>query len=278
MAHSESSFVSAANGLKIYTQAWLPDGNLRGVVIVVHGLGEHSGRYAHVAAAFNAAGFALYGLDHHGHGRSEGERAYFDIFDHAVRDLEQYAESVKAAHPGTPLFVYCHSLGTMIGLSYALRAGADLRGMIVSGTPLDLEAHTAKLLVWAASLLNSIAPKTQISSLPPKFLSTDAAAVKAYEQDPLNDHQNPRARMGYHVLHVSRDIRARMSNLKMPMFIVHGGSDALCPPSGSQILHGGVSAMDKTLKIYPGLYHEIHNETIQNMVIADLVNWLTAHV
>lgn len=278
MAHSESSFVSAANGLKIYTQAWLPEGNLRGVVLMVHGLGEHSGRYAHVGVAFNAAGFAFYALDHHGHGRSEGERAYFDTFDHAVRDLQQYAEGVKAAHPGKPLFIYCHSLGTLIGLSYALWAGADLRGMIVSGTPLELEAHTAKPLVWAASLLNSIAPKTQISSLPPKFLSTDAAAVKAYEQDPLNDHKNPRARMGYHVLHVSRDIRSRMSNLKMPLFIVHGSDDALCPPAGSQTLYGGAGATDKTLKIYPGLYHELQNETIKDTVIADLVNWLTAHV
>jgi alpha-beta hydrolase superfamily lysophospholipase len=277
MAHSESSFVSAVDGLKIFTQSWLPEGDPRAVIVLVHGLGEHSSRYGHVAAAFNAAGYAVYALDHRGHGKSGGERAYFAAFDHAVSDLKQYVDSVKAAQPGKKQFIYCHSLGTLIGLSYALRYGADLRGMVVSSTPLEVESHTAKLLVWGASLLNRIAPKTPIASLPPQFLSTDPAAVSAYEQDPLNDHQNPRARMGYHVMHVSRAIKAGMSSLKMPLFIIHGGDDKICPPSGSNTLHGGAGSADKTLKIYPGLYHEIHNEKVQSAILADVVAWLNAH-
>lgn len=277
MTHTENSFVSAVDGLKIFTQSWLPQGEARAVIVVVHGLGEHSSRYGHVAAAFNAAGYAVYALDHRGHGRSGGERAYFDSFDHAVADLKQFVDSVKSAQPNQKLFIYCHSLGTLVGLSYALRYGAGLSGMIVSGTPLEVESQTSRVLVLGASLLNSLAPKTSIASLPPEFLSTDPAAVKAYEQDPLNDHKSPRARMGYHVLHVSRAVKAGLPTLKMPLFIIHGGGDRICPPAGSETLHRGAGSADKTLKIYSGLYHEIHNEKDQASVLADMVGWLNAH-
>src|SRR5258707_1544509 len=117
MAYKTSSF-KTSDGLNIYTEAWLPDGSIKAVVLIVHGVPEHSERYEHVAAKMNANGYAAYGLDHRGHGKSDGLRAYFDDFDQPVNDLKQYFDIVKSEQPGKQIFIYGHSLGSLISLVF----------------------------------------------------------------------------------------------------------------------------------------------------------------
>lgn len=267
-----------SDGLKIHTIAWLPDQPPRAVVLLVHGLSEHSGRYPHVAAKLVEQGYAVYALDHRGHGRSEGLRSYFDNLDQPVNDLKQYFDTVKAAHPGQKLFIYGHSLGSLITLAFLLRYQQEFRGAVISGNPLAVEFSQPKLLVLAAGVLNSLIPKQAITApLPSVYLSHDPAVIKDYDTDPLNYRGKVRVGMGYFILQAARDVRARMNELQLPLLIFHGEADKICPPKGSQLLYDGVGSTDKTLKFYPGLYHETHNELEKETVLANIVNWLNAH-
>ena len=278
MNHTTSSFQSK-DGTKIYTESWLPDSDPRAVVIIVHGLGEHIGRYGHVAPRLVDAGYAVYGLDHHGHGKSGGDpRTYFDSFDQPVNDLKQYLDSIKAAQPGKKIFIYGHSLGSLITLAFALKYQKDLAGLVLSGSTLAVETTQPALMVIAAGLLDKIAPKFAVTPpVPSTTLSRDEAVSRAYDSDPLVEHGNVRVRMGNQILTVSRDVKAHLSELKLPLFIFHGADDKLCPPAGSQILYDGAGSSDKTLKFYEGLRHETHNEPEQGMVIDNIINWLNAH-
>ncbi len=275
MAQQNGSF-QTADGLTIHTEAWPVAGEPRAVVLIVHGLGEHIGRYAHVAAFLNERGYAVYGLDHRGHGKS-GERVYFEQFTQPVDDLKRYFDTVKAAHPGKKIFLYAHSLGTLIGLSFLLRHQNEVAGAVISGTPLEVESSQPKLLVQAGGLLDKIAPKMGASVLPTVYLSRDTAVVKAYEADPLVYHGNVRVRMGNQIVQVSREIKARAGELKLPLFIFHGDADKICPPPGSQTLYDRVGSGDKTLKFYSGFFHESHNETEKETVLADIAAWLDTH-
>jgi acylglycerol lipase len=279
MMHQTGSF-KAADGTTIHTESWLPESDVRAVVLISHGVAEHIGRYAHVAARLVAEGYAVYGLDHRGHGKTGGEpRAYFDNFDQPVDALKQYLDQVKAAQPGKKIFLYGHSLGSLIALVFTLRYHSELAGLISSGTPLEAEASQPALLVALAGVLNNAIPKVAITPLPTSCLSHDPAEVKKYETDPLNYHGNVRVRIGHLILQNSRIVKARAAELTLPLLIIHGEGDKICPPAGSETLYRGAGSKDKTLKLYPGLFHEIHNETAaeQKIVLDDIVSWLNNH-
>jgi lysophospholipase len=276
MTTSTSSF-RTSDGVNIHTVSWLPESS-SATVVIVHGLAEHSGRYAHVAARLNAAGCAVYSLDHRGHGKSDGLRAYFEDFDQPVNDLKQYIDTVKVAQPGRKLFIYGHSLGSLITLAYALRHGRDLAGLVISGTPLEVESSQPRALIQIGDLLNSMVPKMGITKLDSKGLTHDMAVVQAYDSDPLVYRGAVRVRMAHHIIQVSRMIKAQAAQLTMPLLLIHGEADPICPVAGSRTLHGAAGASDKTLKIYPGLFHEIHNEAQQGAVLDDVAAWLTARL
>ncbi len=276
MALSTSSF-RTSDGVNMHTVSWLP-ATSRATIVIVHGLAEHSGRYAHVAARLNAAGFAVYSLDHRGHGKSDGLRAYFENFDQPVNDLKQYIDTVKAAQPGHKLFIYGHSLGSLITLAYALRHGRDLAGLVISGTPLEVESSQPRALIQIGDLLNSLVPKMGIAKLDSQGLAHDMAVVQAYDSDPLVYRGAVRVRMAHHIVHVSRIVKAQAAQLTMPLLLIHGEADPICPVAGSRTLNGAAGASDKTLKIYPGLFHEIHNEPQQAEVLDDVAAWLTARM
>jgi len=277
MQHTTGSF-TARDGLTIYTESWLPDSPPRAVVLIVHGLGEHIGRYAHVAPHMVEAGYAVYGLDHRSHGKSGGaDRAHFDRFDDVLVDLKQFFDSIKAAQPGLKIFLYGHSLGSIITLAFTLRHQSEIAGILISGTPLDLDTVQPALLLSVAAVLNSIVPKAAITPpLPAETLSRDPAVVQAYDADPLVYHGKVRISIGHQIISTSRDIKARLREFTLPIYIFHGTDDKICPPRGSQTLYDGVASTDKTLKFYEGLRHETHNEPEQAEVIANMINWLNA--
>jgi alpha-beta hydrolase superfamily lysophospholipase len=204
-------------------------------------------------------------------------RAYFDDLNDAVNDLKQYLDQIKAAQPGKKFFLYGHSLGSLIALLFTLRYQNELSGLICSGVPLEVEDSQPRFLISAAGVLNNIIPKMAITPLPTTYISTDPAEVKAYETDPLIYHGNVRVRVGYQIVTKSRLIKARLSEIKLALLAFHGGADKICPPAGSETLYRGVGSADKTLKLYPGMFHETHNEVDKSSVLNDLATWLMAH-
>lgn len=277
MNHTTSSFTTTDH-LKIHTEAWLPDSEPKAVVIIVHGYDEHIGRYPHVAKALVDADYAVYGLDHRGHGKSEGEPVYVRHFSEYVDDLSLYVDSVKAAHTALPLFLYGHSMGSMISLDYALRNQHQLTGIVTTGCPITADETVPGALLAVSGLLARIIPKVHFTALDSALMSKDSAVVAAYDADPLISRKRMRIGLGTEFLRQGKLIRENAARMTIPILIMHGEQDGLIPKTGSEVLYDRVGSSDKTLKIYPGLYHEIHNEPEQDMVLADIVAWLDAHV
>jgi alpha-beta hydrolase superfamily lysophospholipase len=272
----QSGTVTGSSGAQLRWDTWLPDHDPRGVVVLSHGWAEHAGRYAPIAQFLTDRGFAFYAHDHLAHGKSEGApRAYFDTFKIPVRDLLDRMEVARSAHPELPLFLYAHSMGTLVGLLALLERQPS--GAIITGTPLDLESQQPPWLGKVSAVLAALFPHLPVQGIPAEGISSDPEVVKDYVSDPLNYHGKIRARMGHNMVLAARGILARASTLALPLLILHGAADPICPPSGSQKLHDAVSAKDKQLTFYPKLRHEVHNEIDKKIVWDDIGQWLEQH-
>lgn len=276
MNHREND-LEGVGGVRLYSQSWLPDGPPRAVVVIAHGAGEHSGRYAHVAARLVDEGYAVYALDHRGHGRSEGARAVIDRVDNAVEDLDQLIVLAASEHPGVPLFLLGHSMGGTISVRYAIAHQDRLTGLILSAPLAALEAASpATRLV--ARLLSAVAPRLGLFAVDSTLVSRDPDVVKAYETDPLVHHARLPARTISELAGAVDSFPEAVRAIVVPTLIMYGSGDHLVPPAGSMMLNDRIGAADTTLKTYDGLYHEILNEPEQDAVMDDMCSWLRAHV
>lgn len=242
---------------------------------ISHGFGEHIGRYAHVAERLNTAGYAVYGLDHHGHGHSAGRRARISLAA-AVADLDQLIVTVaRARHPDLPQFLLGHSLGGAIALRYAIAHQRRLTGLALSGPLATVEGGPA--LHALARALGTVLPAAPVSRIDPRLISRDAAVVTAYAADPLNHHGPVTAGVARELVRhagtLARDVRA----ITLPTLIMWGTADRLCPPAGAELVAANIGSADLTVRPYPGLFHEIFNEPERELVLDDLVAWLQAH-
>lgn len=278
MQHSTDSF-KTPNKLQIHTESWLPVGDPRAVVLIVHGYAEHIGRYAHVAERFVEQGYAVYGLDHQGHGKSDGLRAYFDSLDTPVQDLKTYFDSIKATHPHKKIFMWGHSMGSLIAMTFTLKYPQALAGLILSGTAVDGEKLIPAPVIALARLLTKVIPKTRlVPALAADAISHDPKIVEAYNNDSLVDRGAWRVGMGYTLIAAGRQLRQQASQLRLPLLILHGGTDKITPVSGAEAIHQQAASSDKTLKIYPNLFHEVHNELGKDAVLNDMLAWLNQHI
>ncbi len=276
MTHKEARF-AGVRGLQIYWQAWLAEVEPRALVVIAHGAGEHSGRYAHVAARLVADGYGVYALDHRGHGRSEGPRALIDRLDNAVADLDTLVGLAIADHPGAQVFLLGHSMGGTMALSYAIRHQARLAGLILSGPLADLEAASAPMRV-AGKVLSVLAPRLPLIGIDVSQVSRDPAVVMAYQADSLVYHGKLPVRTVAELATAIESFPATVAALDLPTLILYGTADGLCPPAGSMMLAQRIGSADKTLKAYDGLYHEILNEPERDAVLQDICTWLQGHV
>jgi alpha-beta hydrolase superfamily lysophospholipase len=275
--YHEMDFFISGDGLKIMTELWLP-AERKAIVVVVHGYGEHSGRYRHVIRALTDAGYGVFTLDHRGHGKSEGLRAHFDSFDQPIDDLKDYIEIVGARQEDEPIYMLGHSMGALITLAYALRYPATLAGIIVSAAPVNADANVSKALVATGNILTNVIPKVPLLKLVPlETLSRDPDVVRAFREDPLTYKGNMRVRLGTELNKTAKWVRERISELKLPILVLYGEADELVNPSGSRLVYDKVGSSDKKIKSYHNLRHEIMNEPERDKVLADIIAWLDKH-
>jgi alpha-beta hydrolase superfamily lysophospholipase len=277
-ATDEGSF-RGSRARKLVWQSWSPAGDQqpKGVVTIAHGYGEHIGRYEYVAERLNEAGFAVYGLDHHGHGRSDGKKRGRITLGPAVADLDQLIVTVsKARNPKLPQFLLGHSLGGAIALRYAMAHQNRLTGLALSAPLAAVDGGNG--LHTFARMLGMVLPGAPVSKVDPRLVSRDPMVVKAYIADPLNHHGPIPAGfardMIVHVDSLARDVE----RITLPTLLMWGTSDRLCPPSGSELVAANIGSDDLTVKRYEGLFHEIMNEPERDRVLDDLVGWLGAHL
>ena len=262
-------------GLVLYAQSWRPGGTPRGVVALVHGIGEHSGRYGSLVDRLLDCGFAVCGFDHRGHGKSPGRRGHIDSWSQYREDVAAFLRHCRKHVPDCPMFLYGHSMGALIVLDYALVHEKGVEGLVVSGVPLQPSGVAKRHLIAVARILSRVLPAFSIQlGLDVRGISRDPATLKAYRNDPLV-HPRASMRWGTEILATIDRVRSRVNEIRLPILILHGGADPINSINGSRELYEGVSSTDKLLLVYPGTLHEPHNDLDRANVLTDLQDWLS---
>lgn len=277
MRHTEGTF-RAFDGETIYHQGWSPDHEPRAVVLLVHGLGEHSGRYDHVARTLVDAGYAVHALDHRGHGKSSGKRAFVKHYDELLRDLHQFRTLVASEHPGRPLVVLGHSMGGNLAMGYTLGNQDGIAALVLSGPALRVGDDFSPVQLKVLSAISKVAPGLRPQGLSADAISRDLAVVDAYRNDPLVYTGKISAGLGAALIGAMRSFPERYDQLRLPILVLHGTDDQLADVAGSRELEARAVHADLTAHYYEGLYHEVFNEPERDRVLADLTAWLDAHV
>lgn len=278
------SFVGAGSGPRIATYAWRPDGTPRATLVVAHGAGEHMGRYAHLVEHVTGAGIAVHGLDHRGHGKSEGARGVVDKLTDAAKDIGTLVDDVR--EPGVPLFLLGHSMGGPIALQHALDRPDTLRGLILSSPALTLGSGPLPLRLLARSrvvplLISKARPELGMLQLDHEGISTDPAEVQAYADDPLVFHGPLPARTTVEIAEfILTTFPRRTKELRLPLLAIHGEKDPITPCIAAEDAYSRAGSPDKTLKLYPGAFHELFNEApaTRDEALTDLVAWIDGRV
>jgi lysophospholipase len=260
----------------IFTRGWIP-ASPRAIVLLVHGLGEHSGRYEHVAAYLNKHGYAVYSLDHKGHGKSGGMPAMITSLHDYVSDLTCYFEQIRAEYPSLPMFVYGHSMGSLIGLLFTLDHQDQLVGVVTTGTALKLPGAN-RVLIPIFKGLSRLIPRVPVTSLAAEGISRDPDVVQRYKDDPLVYHSHLRLGLIAALQNGADEVIRRLPDLYLPYLALHGSHDPIALPAAVDIIRQQSGSSDTTIKVYEGLYHEIHNEKEQGDVLGDIVAWLDQHL
>jgi alpha-beta hydrolase superfamily lysophospholipase len=306
---------SGSNSLKLFYQAWYPAGvaatrlateqtvtecpsslaaalpgapitpisePIKGVLALVHGLGEHSGRYCAVVEALTDAGYAVYAYDNQGHGKSEGQRGHINHWQDYRDNTQAFLQLVRQNEPAAPLFLMGHSLGGLIVLDYVLRSdltagfqALNIQGIVVSAPPIQPMSGTASTLrILLARLLSGLFPRLSLSmGLDKSGLSRDQDVAEQAAGDPLT-HSSVTLRWGTETLKTIKWVKAHIDQLKLPILLTHGDADPIIAPAGSCEIFQQIQIPNKTLNLYPGSYHEPHNDLDSDVVVTDLVNWL----
>jgi acylglycerol lipase len=265
------------DGLKMFAQSWEPEMDPKAVVCLVHGLGEHSGRYAHVGRAFSEARFALAGFDLRGHGRSGGQRGHFPSFEALMDDIHRFIQDTSERFPGLPVFLYGHSLGGFLILNYATYHKHTLKGVIATGAGLRSPVLEQKVKITLSKVMGGLLPTVTIpTGLDVDSLSRNPEVVRAYKEDPLVHDKATLSAARVSIEAVDHAF-AHAAEFPTPLLMMHGAADRVTYPHGSQEF-ADLVPKNCTLKIWDGLYHEIHNEPEQVEVFKFMIDWMDAQV
>lgn len=277
MKHEEGTFKDA-RGKNIYYQYWLPDNEVKAVIMLVHGIGEHSGRYMNVVNRFAANGYAIYGLDHEGHGKSEGGRESVEKMDHYAETHYTYFQMIRQWQKDKPVFLLGHSMGGLIGTLFLLDHQDELKGAIISGPPVKIPDNISGFTIFLVKFFSLLIPRLGLIGLEVEGISRDPKVLEAYLNDPLVYKGKTPARLAAEFLRNSKRVEMEAEKISLPMIILQGSEDKIVDPKGAQMLYDKISSTDKTLKIYTGFYHEVYNEPEKEQVLDDVQAWLDKHL
>lgn len=265
--------IKAADGLMLYGQGWEPASGTKAAVCLIHGLGEHSGRYDHFAEAFIREGFALVAFDLRGHGHSEGPRGHAPNYADLMADVAALLNEAASRYPNLPCFLYGHSLGGNLAIHYALRERPDLAGVIAS-SPLFKPA--SKPPAWKMAPLRAMHglwPSMSLSSgLEDMALSHDINVVRSYRNDPLV-HDRISSRLAVDMLTSGQWNLEHAVEFPLPLLLMHGDADRITSFHASCEFAAQLDGRCD-LKIWNGLFHELHNEPEKREVITFVTDWL----
>jgi alpha-beta hydrolase superfamily lysophospholipase len=277
MNHIQGSFTTR-DGLSLFDQAWLPDGEPRCGLIILHGVCEHSGRYHNLVETLVPQGVAVLSFDLRGHGRSPGRRVYIDNWQEYLDDIHSFIAIIRQGHPNLPLFLYGHSLGSVLAMDYLQDHSLDWQGAVLSALPMSSIEAASPFMVALARFLSGFWPTfTLKSQVKTKDLARDAAVVQAYENDPLV-FQVMTVRWGTEYMKELKNASTVATKINLPLLVIQGKDDRLCEPDAAQACYDKFSSQDKTFKLYPDRFHEVHNDFGWEEVVQDIGGWLEGHL
>lgn len=273
---TEGSF-TGMGGLKIFTRSWAPaNGQPRAVVVLVHGFNAHSGYFQWTGEQFASSGLAVYALDWPGRGKSEGERFYIHSVTDVVADIDVLVMQAQREHPGLPVFLLGHSAGGVVSCVYTLEYQKKLAGLICESFAFEIPAPDIALTVLKG--LSHVAPHLNTIKLKNEDFSRDPAAVAAMNSDPLIHDEAQPAQTAAELARADDRLRREIPLITLPVLIIHGTADKATKPSGSQHFYDEAGSTDKTLKLYEGHYHDLLNDVDKELVLADIQQWIDAHI
>jgi len=263
-------------GVTIFYRSWLPAGAPRAIVLLSHGFNAHSGQYAWVAGECVKAGFAVYAGDLRGRGQSEGPRFYVDSFDEYVADLSGVANIARSRHPGLKLFVLGHSAGGVVATIYTLDNPDKVAGLICESFAYRVPAP--EFALDFITFLSRFMPKTGALTLSNAFFSRDPEVVKALNADPLIANETQPFKTVGEMWKADRRLQVSFGQIRTPTLILHGTADKATSYPGSEEFYRNSSAIDKTLKLYKGHYHDLLADIGKAQVMAEVISWVDTRV
>lgn len=276
MKHSTFS-LSTHDNLKLFGQSWLTDAPAQAVVCLVHGMGEHSTRYTHVADYLTRNGIAVVTFDHRGHGKSDGKKGHAPDYEALMKDVDLLLKQASSLVPNVPVFLFGHSMGGNVVLNYALRRNPNIKGVIASAPWLHLAFEPSKLDLFLANTMIKIYPSfTQPTKLDATAISRDVNEVKKYKEDPLvHDLISPAMFLG--TKNAADWALANADKWKLPLLIYHGTSDKLTGYTGSKEFAQKAKG-DITWKSLQGFFHESHNEPEKEVILEMILGWIKERI
>ncbi|KAG0499326.1 hypothetical protein HPP92_004017 [Vanilla planifolia] len=262
----------------LFCRSWLPaSANMKAIVVIIHGLNEHSGRYAHFASQLTTSNFGVYAMDWIGHGGSDGLHGYVPSLDWVITDIDMFLEKIKLENPGVPCFLFGHSTGGALVLKAALvpHIKAALEGVILTSPALRVKpAHAIVGVV--APLFSLLLPKLQFKGAHKKGIpvSRDLAAMEAKYSDPLVYTGPIRVRTGHEILRISSYLMQHIGSVTIPFMVLHGTADKVTDPLASQDLYNGAPSKHKDIRLYDGLLHDLLFEPERFQIGEEIINWM----
>jgi len=273
---SDGSFQSGS-GANIFYRCW-PTANPRAVLILAHGLAEHSGRYGEFSSFFADAGIATYALDFPGHGRSDGKRGH-------IRDFQEYTEALvgllslaREAHPDIPFVLFGHSMGGLIAANFLLQHQSEFVAAVLTGAAIQSPQQPSSIVLFINRVIASVMPRLGVLRMDASGISRDPQVISDYENDPLVYRGKATAGLVTALFSAMKRVVDNATSIRLPMLIMHGSVDSLTAVEGSKLLHDSISSEDKKIVIYDGLYHEILNEPERKNVMEDILQWLETRI
>jgi alpha-beta hydrolase superfamily lysophospholipase len=278
--HRDEFRYRSNDDLNLYARVWTPEGDVRGVVALVHGLGEYGGRYVDIGQSFVDRGYAFVAGDLRGHGVSEGRRAFVARLDDFMDDLDRYCGEIQAHFPGKPVFLYCFSMGSTITAAYLVRRHPRLAGAILCSGGFVMPAASAAAM-GKVRMLRHLVPTMAVSNGMGAIrdkVCHDVGVLDAYDADPLV-YKRITVGLAAVIGEAGAETLAHAGEIQVPLLVMHGEDDVVALPEGSRRLAAGASG-DVTLKLWPGLYHFIHHEPdgAKEQVLSFAADWLDVHV